>query len=635
MDTKINLQNNVQFNGRIGLLKTRKFAKRLNNSRYMASMILNQNRHDVVNLTRGASEKRISMFDRLVDLYNQRNFYRTGDKEDSFLVNSIYKNIKKPNSKHISIISRFQGSFEQMNRVFASVKGSSKKLDFARKVNKEILSGTGRVENELLPKLLESENSSYYVENYPKIKSYLYLNRNNKNAVEELDEMVVSKTFNPEVYDEELKRQYIIDSFPFGNTENFNSKIFLENYSKPGAKFVNRMVENFYRMDDIMEAGADKYVADMYKTTTKKNIDFRIQLLNKWYSKYLALDNVYKKSGFLEGLDVLMHLADSDKHIMSYVNKVITEPNMVYRDIAELNEVLTGVSSKKLDIFKKNADNIISITSGEERIKALNENITNPFFETEESKANMNHLIRYGYKKKPSVFSKVSKYLKNVLLEMQDKLTPETRSVYAFDIPKAEFRPVKESVKVSAAPAEAPKAEEVIIKSLKPEIPVVKENKKTDFAGDVLAFAKTKLGAKTFERQQGAFGLNATKMRLNMLPEIFASIADTRKADRAVGKRRINSSNKDALNLYLKINGNNKKLVNYMLKKRNVDGTRMFEVKDIIAMIDKAEAKIKAEKKLNPNYRARDARRYYNHLQEAKVQQYGKLTRKETMRAKA
>ena len=197
----------------------------------------------------------------------------------------------------------------------------------------------------------------------------------------------------------------------------------------------------------------------------------------------------------------------------------------------------------------------------------------------------MNHLIRYGYKKKPSVFSKVSKYLKNVLLEMQDKLTPETRSVYAFDIPKAEFRPVKEPVKVSAAPAEAPKAEEVIIKSLNPEIPAVKENKKTDFAGDVLAFAKTKLGAKTFERQQGAFGLNATKMRLNMLPEIFASIADTRKADRAVGKRRINSSNKDALNLYLKINGNNKKLVNYMLKKRNVDGTRMFEVKDIIAMI--------------------------------------------------
>ena len=64
-----------------------------------------------------------------------------------------------------------------------------------------------------------------------------------------------------------------------------------------------------------------------------------------------------------------------------------------------------------------------------------------------------------------------------------------------------------------------------------------------------------------------------------------------------------------------------------MLKKRNVDGTRMFTINDIIAMLDKAEAKIAANKKANPGYRARDARRYYNHLYEAKIQQYGKLPR--------
>ena len=110
-----------------------------------------------------------------------------------------------------------------------------------------------------------------------------------------------------------------------------------------------------------------------------------------------------------------------------------------------------------------------------------------------------------------------------------------------------------------------------------------------------------------------------------MLPEIFSSIADTRKADRAVGKKRINSANKDVLNLYLKINGKNKKFVNYLLKKRNVDNTRMFEVKDIIAILDKAEAKIAKDKKLNPAYKAKDARQYYNHLYEAKIEQYGKV----------
>ena len=95
-----------------------------------------------------------------------------------------------------------------------------------------------------------------------------------------------------------------------------------------------------------------------------------------------------------------------------------------------------------------------------------------------------------------------------------------------------------------------------------------------------------------------------------------------------VGKARINSSNKDALALFLKINGSNRKFVNYLLKKQNIDGSRMFEVKDIIGIVDRAEKKIAADKKANPLYRANDARKYYNHLYEAKIQQYGKLPKK-------
>ena len=154
---------------------------------------------------------------------------------------------------------------------------------------------------------------------------------------------------------------------------------------------------------------------------------------------------------------------------------------------------------------------------------------------------------------------------------------------------------------------------------------VSSKNLKQIVADNVLNFITPKLGAKTFSRQSDLYAKNATKMRLGMLPEIFASINDTRKADRAVGKRKIRSANQDVLGLYLRINGNNKKFVNYLLKKRNVDNTRMFEVKDIIEIIDKAEAKIAKDKKLNPEYKARDARKYYNHLYEAKIEQYGKV----------
>lgn len=159
------------------------------------------------------------------------------------------------------------------------------------------------------------------------------------------------------------------------------------------------------------------------------------------------------------------------------------------------------------------------------------------------------------------------------------------------------------------------------------EIKISKKIKKEELKANIFEILNTKLGKSTFAKQKEAYGKNATKIKLSLLPEIFTSVADTRKADRAVGKYKINSSNKDVLDLYLLINGSNKKYINYLLKKRNVDGTRMFEIKDIISMIKKAESKIAENKKSNPQYRARDARQYYHHLYESKIQQYGKVTR--------
>ena len=52
-------------------------------------------------------------------------------------------------------------------------------------------------------------------------------------------------------------------------------------------------------------------------------------------------------------------------------------------------------------------------------------------------------------------------------------------------------------------------------------------------------------------------------------------------------------------------------------------------------MVKKAEAKIAEDKKINPEYRARDARKYYNHLYEAKLEQYGKAARQSKVNTKA
>ena len=110
-----------------------------------------------------------------------------------------------------------------------------------------------------------------------------------------------------------------------------------------------------------------------------------------------------------------------------------------------------------------------------------------------------------------------------------------------------------------------------------------------------------------------------------MLPEIFESIKETRAAERAAGKK-LSVSNKDALNLYSLVKGRNKKLVSYMLKKRNADGTRMYNIKDIIKTIEQAETKVHNDKLASPRtYKAADAKAYYNTLLEAQIKEHGKL----------
>ena len=203
--------------------------------------------------------------------------------------------------------------------------------------------------------------------------------------------------------------------------------------------------------------------------------------------------------------------------------------------LEELNEILGFVPLKSLNVFRKNALRIIYKTEGNSRIQALRDEITNPFFETEASKEHKRLALKYGYVKKDS-------FIKNLITKVENY----------FNVVRYSF--AKDSEKTISLPADLKPlnitAEPVVSKPEKVDAKaVVKEN--------VLSFVTKKLGAKTFDRQKTAYSANATKMRLGMLPEIFTSVADTRKADRAAGKRRNQASNKDVIDLYLRINGNN------------------------------------------------------------------------------
>ena len=663
MKINANTQYNQQFNGRIGKFKTPGFATKLEDVRSKASLILEQNYNDILSLTKGAGEKRIDFFDSLVQLYTTKYFYNFKNKENSNIVNTIYQNIKKPKNIHINIVKNFKNSLESLNQILIAAGNSTKKLKFAQNIN-------NLIENDenLAAQLLNSKHNRFYVNNFNKIKSYLILNQDNPNSINDLEKMVETNTFNHKTYDKTLKIKNILQDLIYSDIDKSTTELFIKNYSKPRVKLLQTIQDKYTNINSKVDSNDENEILSMYLSTNKNNIKLRNKLIEYFDQNYNFIKSQEENSAYLKNINTIFKIADSgDKHAKNYLKKLTNSKDILFSDPKEVVDILNEVPTKKLDIFFENSKRIIQATKKENRIDELKNNISKL-----QLPKNNKLALKYGYTTKENIFKKAYLYISNTLNLIRDKLTKDTKPLslktnenITTPIKNIEKEIVKtnpivenlnqvQSNTKSEIKATSQQEKSIINlenkskeKTINNDKPIKKENvlkkmtsrfekiqKQDALHQNIISFISKKLGAKTFSNQREKFVENATKMRYEMLPEIFASISDTRKADRAVGKYRINSANKDALNLYLKINGNNKKFVNYLLKKRNVDGSRMFEVKDIISMLDKAEQQIKKQRQNNPEYRARDVRKYYNHLLESKIEQYGKVTRQKSKKTK-
>lgn len=565
--------------------------------------------NEVLTFANNTTAKRNAFMVRMLYKYETANFYRkAAEKEDLSYVKNIFAFVKKPHREHFDLVERFGDSFEGLERIFVASENKREALNFAIDVDKQILNKHKKSRKELISELLESPYHKKYVKNFDRIKSYLILNNDNPKAVEWLDNMMSRNIFSQKHFDKRLQEKKIKEKFPFeASTKILNPNTFYSIYSEPVGNLASAACEYFNVSSEMLKNGNDKDIFNILSTTSSKNVNLRKSIIQS-FTKRSKHDSSSAKSEYITELNNLFSTIDTDRYVRKFIKNTISI--LPYNlTIKELNEILAMVPSGKLESKRQAILDILRNNSKEQRMQILKENMSS--VSDEGTLTKFFRIARNLFKKENKIDklnngASVSK--KCVAKESQLKLILNGSQKEVENKSQQTLELAKESVKT---------------KNPTPGI----SDKKQFVKDAVVGLVNRKLGVKTFEKQCDIYSANATKMRLNMLPEIFASIADTRKTDRAVGKLRSNSSNKDAITLFSKINGSNKKLVNYLLKKRNADNSRMFEIKDIITILDKAEARIAKDKKANPEYRARDARRYYNHLYEAKLEQYGKVKR--------
>lgn len=641
MNTINNYNNSqIQFQGGFGIRRL-SYAKK--NLAMRSANMLSMSEQDIIDIARKASDRKWSFFNHLTDKFNGMNYYRAeAEKENPEIVKEIFNSVKKLHAEHYLLISQYSGSLDNLKRIFESAKDNKKRLRFAIKLHQDIKVKHPNSNPNLISELLESPNSKEYIKNYDKYKPYIELNCEDKDAVKNLDNLVANKQFDENIdnINIELRKKM----FPFEDTEYFNRNLYAHKLNENRASLIKTFQEINLVDNDMLKNGGDQTLSEIFSSTNSKNLESRSKLA--WHSNESITMSTQEKINQLKTLNSLFNKMDNDKHIANFVNHILQNIYTNNLSIKELETITNQVSGLKLDIFKKNAMQIICNSKEGSRAEVFKHELENPFYESYSGRINRKTAEEYGFKKKRSFLSKAMTRLQNQFRILEYKLrTISNNSVVAqneiipTEVKPVEITPAKitpdiinpEKINTNAVEKDVVATTENITPEIKEDIKSVDDKKakraasKAQIKQNISDIIAGKLGLKTLEKQRETFGSNATKIRLNLLPEIFASITDTRKADRAVGKYKINSSNKDALDLYLLINGSNRKYINYMLKKRNADNTRMFEVKDIIASVRKAEAKIAADKKTNPDYRANDARKYYNHLYEAKLQQYGKV----------
>ena len=343
--------------------------------------ILNKDVGDIVSLTKDKSKKRLDFLSLLTDIYNANNFYRKpSEKEESSLVEHIFTTIKNPKNIHRYIVKHFSDSLEEMSRIFDASKNNSKRLKFAQKVNEEIFELKKPKGNTLVRELLESEYSRDYVRNFKGIKSYLILNKDNSKAVEQLDKEFKNKTFDSKFYDKKLQEENIKNEFYLDGTEILNKEVYLKLYTP----YAHSFMENFESKtmldkQNVLDNNNDKYLLQILKTLNSDNVALRTKLLNYDMNQKLMHLKVSKQTFNLEELQKLYSTIDNDKNARKFIEKTLDNISTSV-SIAELNEILAKMPTKQLNIFHKNAFNIINQTAPNERIEVLKQNIENPFY---------------------------------------------------------------------------------------------------------------------------------------------------------------------------------------------------------------------------------------------------------------
>ena len=606
-----------------------------------AADVLGKDAQDVQKKLNGNTKRKTDFYALMVEKYNRTNFYaEVGKKENPELVDKIFDIVEKPSDEHFRFVDSINLPFAETKTVFEKLENNPKKINIAGTIYNDISgirvnhrdSGNTERTKRIFMDMINSPNREEYLANYETYKPHIHHNAEDKNVIKLLDEKISAKSYDKKNANNVNEVNRLFTSLV--EVGKFNRAELTSHYSKEANELVKTLDARIAIRHGVSNKDADS-LAEIYKTTTKDNAVARGKFIESNY--YFGAQRDKYDENEISNIGKVFKMMDEDPNMMKFVNKL----NKNGRGFGKAESYLKLADQVGTKVLNRDAD-VIGETIGMNR------------YHSYES------VVEHYEQKPKSIFGRAMDSLKGLFKKKEE---PVDNNIYwtGEDLAKIEkvaaeqdAEKMKKSVdnitenvsikpamidtmskvaSVDTSVAVKPQVEKRVVKHrsfFKPYVPKQPSAKKLVVINDVNNIIENKLGKNVYADQSRVYANKATKMRLSMLPEIFDSIKETRAAARKNGtfNKRTTEKNEDALDLYQRINGKNKRLVNYMLKVRNEDGTRKYTVKDIVNTLSETSKTVRQEKMAAPKdrpFRAKDEKAMYDILADEQIAKYGKL----------
>lgn len=582
----------------------------------------------VIPLTKGEPENRLGFLYNMVNKIGlDRDFYLSHPEKKQEHVEmafELYKRIKKPKPIHTRMILKMGLCFDEIKACFDAVADSPKKLNKLFEINYMGLRNriTGEKINnssKIFMDIVKSPNIEEYLSNYDRYRKYIIENSSNKNVIKNLDKQIAAGKVDTELADKNYIMRSSFKNYP--KTLSFTKEEFEPIYTKEGMKIIRVIGDVYNPTAKSLDASDAKAIKEIYRTTTPENVEFRANYIRKVENSVRFLN----RETILEEICQLFNLCDDNPHMQKAALKTFFQPieiltlcnelgvQRVVNNIRAMEKTWSKVDSSDGSRFSK----VIEKYKGEpESIISKIKTKTRSLFSEIPSEEKFQKRFRTTEFRNGVPLYYNADELSRIDREYAVKAAEE------YDRVMAQRTLGKSEVKTE------PKVRKRSF-IFKPHIEEQPSERKKAAMEDVKSIIKQNLGTKTYMEQEKVYTSRATGMRVKMLPEIFASIKDTRAAARANSSlNRQTVKNADAASLYMRINHKNKDLVDYMLKARNADGTRKYDIKQIVDELVNISKdgynKKQIASKENPFTKADEKNLYVSALQD-KVFTLGKL----------